>query len=111
MLFLIPVSRSHRLVESEGKTYGLEYVIITFNSCVQVPKAVADAIYGRIPGAEFIEKKGQLSNFWKIPCDYEVNISFVFSGIEYPIHPLDTNVMFNDTTINEVNCIGGVSSS
>lgn len=64
----------------------------------QVPKEVADAFYGKVKGAEYSEADG----VWILPCNAELNVSFVIGGIKYPIHPLDTNInlpSFNDTTI------------
>ncbi|KAE9400432.1 acid protease [Gymnopus androsaceus JB14] len=64
-----------------------------------LPKDIVDEIYGRVPGAEFIESGSSLahdlqgfSNFWRVPCAYELNVSFVFGGVEYPISPLDLTV-------------------
>jgi hypothetical protein len=45
----------------------------------QVPRTVSDAIYGRVPGAEFDTK----SQMWLIPCDIEVNLTFVFGGVKW----------------------------
>jgi hypothetical protein len=28
---------------------------------------------------------------WTIPCDQEVNITIKFGGVEFPVHPLDSN--------------------
>ncbi len=70
----------------------------------QVPRAMADAIYGRVQGAEY----NSVSEVWTIPCDQYLNISFKFGGIEYPIHPLDVSSSdFNmvDSTGNTV-CVG-----
>jgi hypothetical protein len=61
----------------------------------QLPGYIIDQIYGRIPGASFIEDGTTLNSslglgdFWRIPCDYEVNVSFIFAGQEYPVAPLD----------------------
>ncbi|EMD37877.1 hypothetical protein CERSUDRAFT_114514 [Gelatoporia subvermispora B] len=61
-------------------------------SLPQVPKAVADGIYGRFPQASFqnVTQAG-LGPVWTLPCDVEVNITFKFGGVSFPIHPLDTN--------------------
>jgi hypothetical protein len=45
----------------------------------QVPRTVSDAIYGRVPGAEFDTD----SQMWLIPCDIEVNLTFVFGGVKW----------------------------
>jgi len=52
----------------------------------QVPRYVSDAIYGRVPGAKFDET----SQFWTVPCDSLINVTFMFGGVEIPVHPLDT---------------------
>jgi hypothetical protein len=44
----------------------------------QVPRDVADAIYGRVPGANYDSKE----QIWTIPCDIEVNLTFVFGGVK-----------------------------
>ncbi|THH23116.1 hypothetical protein EUX98_g8061 [Antrodiella citrinella] len=70
----------------------------------QVPRAMSDAIYGRVQGAIYSET----SEAWTIPCSQEVNLTIKFGGLEYPIHPLDTSSSdFNmvDATGNPV-CIG-----
>ena len=53
----------------------------------QVPRDVADAIYGRVQGAEWNAD----NEVWTIPCDQMLNISFKFGGVDFPIHPLDTS--------------------
>ncbi|KAI1794873.1 aspartic peptidase A1 [Ganoderma leucocontextum] len=70
----------------------------------QVPRAMADAIYGRVQGAEYNEE----SEVWTVPCDQLINLTFKFSGVEYPIHPLDVSSSdFNmvSSTGNPV-CVG-----
>ncbi|OCH88665.1 acid protease [Obba rivulosa] len=70
----------------------------------QVPRAMADAIYGRVQGAEYNEEQG----LWTIPCEQLLNISFTFGGQAYPIHPLDVSSSdFNmvDSTGSPV-CVG-----
>ncbi|KAI0823632.1 aspartic peptidase domain-containing protein [Trametes gibbosa] len=56
----------------------------------QVPKAVADAIYSRVPGAKYVTISATETPIWTMPCDVELNITFKFAGVAYPIHPLDT---------------------
>ncbi|OCH95148.1 acid protease [Obba rivulosa] len=61
-------------------------------SLPQVPKSVADGIYGRFPQASFQNvTQGGIGLTWTLPCDIEVNITFKFGGVSIPIHPLDTN--------------------
>ncbi|KAK7469159.1 hypothetical protein VKT23_003650 [Stygiomarasmius scandens] len=84
---------------TDGAQDQLHVVLDSGFSIPQLPGDIVDAIYGRIPGAEFIADGSTLHpelasfvNFWRIPCEYEVNVSFVFAGQEYPISPLDLNV-------------------
>lgn len=51
----------------------------------QVPRAVSDAIYGRVSGAVYDTK----SEFWTVPCGQYLDISVSFQGVKYPVHPLD----------------------
>ncbi|KZO95753.1 acid protease [Calocera viscosa TUFC12733] len=53
----------------------------------QVPPMVAQAFYGSIPGAELSNSSGLTA--WTFPCTAQVNASFMFGGMNYPIHPLD----------------------
>lgn len=77
----------------------------------QVPKNVADAIYGRVPNATFTSQADG-SGYWRIPCDYELNISFVFGGVRYPVAPLDlTFAEAVDNAGNPTSCGGSVSNA
>lgn len=74
----------------------------------QVPRSVSDAIYGCVQGAVYNEA----SEVWTVPCNQEINLSFMFGGQEYPIHPLDVaSSDFNmvDDTGAPV-CVGTVST-
>ncbi|KAF9068530.1 aspartic peptidase domain-containing protein [Rhodocollybia butyracea] len=70
---------------TEGNSDRLRVMFDSGFTRPQVPIAITNAFYGQIPGASFIEE----SNLWEVPCNYEINVSFVFSGVDYPIHPLD----------------------
>lgn len=73
----------------------------------QVPRDVADAIYGRVASAEYDET----NEIWTLPCDVELNITFKFGGVDFPIHPLDTvsnDIPTTDSSGKSV-CIGAVS--
>lgn len=84
-------------------------VLDTGFTLTQVPRYVSDAIYGRVPGAVFDEK----NQFWTVPCDSLINVSFKFGGVEIPIHPLDTVMSeFNYKDANgKTACVGSVSLS
>ncbi|KAF5369435.1 hypothetical protein D9758_002480 [Tetrapyrgos nigripes] len=81
---------------TNGTTDQLHVLFDSGFTFPQLPKTAVDAIYGDIPGAEFIKDGAAaspdlagLENFYKIPCDYEVNVSFFFAGQEFPVSPLD----------------------
>ncbi|KZT19519.1 acid protease [Neolentinus lepideus HHB14362 ss-1] len=70
----------------------------------QVPRAMSDAIYGRVKGAEFDTSQ----QVWTVPCDQLLNLAFVFGGVTYPVHPFDVATSdFNYTDANgNPKCIG-----
>jgi len=71
----------------------------------QVPRKVADAIYGRVQGATYNTSDG----VWYVPCGQYINIAISFGGVRLPIHPLD--VVNNDLSSADSNglCQGPVS--
>ncbi|EIN04256.1 acid protease [Punctularia strigosozonata HHB-11173 SS5] len=71
-------------------------------SLPQVPRKVSDAIYGRVQGAKYDTD----NEWWTIPCDQYLNISFKFGGVTYPIHPLDLNSDSSDLRAGATNCVG-----
>ena len=76
-------------------------LVVVFDSgftLPQVPRDMADAIYGRVQGAEYNEE----SEVWTVPCDQLINLSFKFGGVDYPIHPLDVS----SSDFNMVNSVG-----
>jgi hypothetical protein len=82
-------------------------VLDTGFTLTQVPRYVSDAIYGRVPGAVYDGK----NQFWTVPCDSLINVSFKFGGVEIPIHPLDTvmsEFSYKDANGNPA-CVGSVS--
>ncbi|KAL0563816.1 hypothetical protein V5O48_018245 [Marasmius crinis-equi] len=87
-------------------------IVDTGFSLTQVPKAVADAFYGRHPGAEFTNVTG-VGPTWTVPCNQEVNLTFVIGGHRFPMHPLDAALnpkILNLATLKnsqgESSCIG-----
>ncbi|KAI0630356.1 acid protease [Trametes polyzona] len=56
----------------------------------QVSKRIADAIYARVPGAKFTTVTNAAGQMWTIPCSTELNVTYVFANVSYPVHPLDT---------------------
>lgn len=53
-------------------------------------RAIAAAIYSRVPGAKLANIDAFASPVWTVPCDFELNITLKFGGVAYPVHPLDT---------------------
>ncbi|KAH9851427.1 acid protease [Lenzites betulinus] len=58
------------------------------------PNEVVDAVYGSIPGAVKVDGPIPgtglpLTDNWVVPCNISPNISFVFGGQEYFVHPFD----------------------
>ncbi|KAJ3873792.1 acid protease [Lentinula edodes] len=88
---------------TQGKSDQLRVVFDSGFSFPQVPADIADDFYGRVPGAFFNETIA----YWQVPCSYELNVSFIFASVEYPIHPLDMTA-FNgvDETTGEDVCLG-----
>ncbi|KAL1752852.1 aspartic peptidase domain-containing protein [Schizophyllum commune] len=84
-------------------------VIDTGFSLSQVPRNVADAIYGRFSGAEYVNVSG-VGATWIVPCTTEVNLTFKFSGQEYPVHPMDTTLDPGAVGITGVQNSEGVDS-
>ena len=73
--------------EVPGQTVGQTLVNLdTGTSLAQIPQSYAEVIYGAVPGAQFVRSSG----IYILPCDTRLNVSFVFGGIEYPVHPIDT---------------------
>lgn len=66
----------------------------------QVPSYVAEALYGNVSGASLTSVTG-IGEIWTLPCDQELNATFLFAGIEFPIHPLDLNFDYGNNQ-----CVG-----
>ncbi|RPD73742.1 acid protease [Lentinus tigrinus ALCF2SS1-7] len=65
-------------------------ILDTGFSLPPLPQAAVDAIYSKIPGAAFWTSP--IINSWIIPCNSSTDLSFVFGGKEYPVHPLDLSL-------------------
>jgi hypothetical protein len=87
----------------------LNVVLDTGFSLTQVPRQIADAIYGRIPNATFGTVGRGVGDTWRFACDVEVNLTLSIGGVKYPIHPLDTSLDWNENGTDF--CIGSVSGS
>ncbi|KAG8880182.1 hypothetical protein FRB97_001013 [Tulasnella sp. 331] len=69
-------------------------------SLPQVPKAISDALYSGLPGAQLVNFP-VIGELWEIPCTQEVNVTFIFGGQKIFVHPLDANAAeFPDQAIN-----------
>ncbi|EGN98610.1 hypothetical protein SERLA73DRAFT_89540 [Serpula lacrymans var. lacrymans S7.3] len=62
----------------------------------QIPEYVAEAIYGKVNGSSLQNVTELGGTFWVVPCDEEINATFIFGGVHYPIHPLDLNFAVRD---------------
>jgi hypothetical protein len=83
----------------------LSFIFDTGFTLPQVPSYISDAIYGNITGAAKQNIKS-LGEVYVLPCNAEVNVTFVFGGQKIPIHPLDTNLAgFQDNGGNDI-CVG-----
>jgi len=71
-------------------------------SLSMAPSAVVDAMYGSISGAQLN------GDSYIVPCDSKIDVSFVFGGVTYPVHPLDATFV---TTADDgsVECMGAFS--
>jgi hypothetical protein len=71
----------------------------------QIPAELAALLYAQVRDAAWDARLGS----WTVPCNTPFNITWRFGGVDYPIHPLDSNLsnMTDDPNV----CIGGVSSS
>ncbi|KAI0786809.1 aspartic peptidase domain-containing protein [Abortiporus biennis] len=55
-----------------------------------LPPYLVDLMYKNVPGAKLVSES---LGFYELPCDTKLNVSFVFAGQEYPIHPIDLIVV------------------
>ncbi|KAF8195466.1 aspartic peptidase domain-containing protein [Pholiota molesta] len=76
------------LVEQTGNKDQMTVVIDSGFTLPQLPRSVVDGIYGRLRDSEFHEVSG-IGGVYVLPCAQEVNVTLVFSGKSYPMHPLD----------------------
>ncbi|TBU31743.1 aspartic peptidase domain-containing protein [Dichomitus squalens] len=83
-------------------------VLDTGFSFPPLPAPAVDAIYGGIPGAVYDES----SAAWLVPCNSSTNLTFVFGGQEFPVHPLDltfpvaVTLPVNGVDTNVTACLG-----
>ncbi|KAF8133713.1 aspartic peptidase domain-containing protein [Boletus edulis] len=90
-----------------AQTQNATVVFDTGFTLPQVSPEVAQALYGDIPGAA-LTNLSDLGTIWVLDCSQEVNATFLFGGVEFPIHPLDLNfdgLGLQDDSGNPV-CVG-----
>ncbi|KIJ17962.1 eukaryotic aspartyl protease [Paxillus involutus ATCC 200175] len=99
-----PISISTQV--TGAKSQNATVVFDTGFTLPQVPPNVAQALYGDVPGSVLTNISG-LGEIWALPCDQEVNATFLFAGVEFPIHPLDLNFDGLDLQTNgKTFCVG-----
>ncbi|KAL0948543.1 hypothetical protein HGRIS_011103 [Hohenbuehelia grisea] len=78
-------------------------------SAVQAPRPFIDAIYGSIPGAVFEDK----FSTYVFPCEStKVQVSLVFGGVPFPIHPIDmSRVLGPHPSTGKLTCGGSFTIS
>jgi len=69
------------------------------SSYTYAPKAICDAIYNNITGAQYDIALGQ----WVVPCAYEVDMALQIGGQIFPIHPLDVTP---NGLVDRETCVG-----
>ncbi|PCH39891.1 acid protease [Wolfiporia cocos MD-104 SS10] len=95
-------------VASTSNNKQLTVVFDTGYSLPQVPSSVASAFYESVPGAQLVDVPDLDGPIWQIPCEYEINVTFKFGGISFPVNPLDTSLDLNGTDGDgEKTCYGG----
>ncbi|TDL18821.1 acid protease [Rickenella mellea] len=88
-------------VTNQGPTQTLA-LLDTGTNLARIPSLYANAIYSAVPGAQFDPSLG----VYNLPCDTRIDLSFVFGGLAYPVHPIDTVQALPDSK-GKVNCFSG----
>ncbi|KAL6308357.1 acid protease [Sparassis latifolia] len=112
-----PTGRSVNVETAVSGTSNKNQLTVVFDtgySLPQVPAAVAEAFYSSVPNSKLVNEP-QYGTIWQMPCDYEVNVTFKFGGLGYPVNPVDTVMDLNatDSSGNKI-CYGAfqpISSS
>jgi len=69
------------------------------SSYTYAPKAICDAIYSNITGAQYDTNLGQ----WVIPCGSEIDMALQIGGQVFPVHPLDVTPY---GLVDQSQCVG-----
>jgi hypothetical protein len=74
-----------------------------------LPRHISDSIYSGFAGAQFNNNTAN-GPMWTLPCTTEVNATIRFGNTPYPIHPLDINFSFTDSSNSseDQTCYGAV---
>ncbi|EMD36871.1 hypothetical protein CERSUDRAFT_114789 [Gelatoporia subvermispora B] len=70
------------------------------------PPSYVHAIYSGLPGAQY--DNGQQR--WFVPCDSKVNVTMVWGQNEYPVHPIDSVIVWTVENGQPI-CAGAITSS
>ncbi|KAI0341939.1 acid protease [Trametopsis cervina] len=99
----------HINITSHVSGIGKNQAAVVFDSGFslnQVSQHIADSIYARIPGAVFQNVTG-FGQAYTLPCSAEVNVTFLFHNISFPIHPLDATLELNrEDDLGSPLCVG-----
>ncbi|KAI0078010.1 acid protease [Panus rudis PR-1116 ss-1] len=83
------VHNGKRITNTTASNSTLKHPWISYldsgTTLTTAPRPIIDEIFGSIPGAKWRED----DRLYTVPCDTKVNISIVFGGNEFPIHPID----------------------
>ncbi|KAG8889977.1 hypothetical protein FRB98_001712 [Tulasnella sp. 332] len=92
----------------EGAWEGtLVTVFDSGSSLPQVPKALSDSIYSKAAGA--IWNATLLGGIWTVPCNVELNVTFVFGGQAIFVHPLDMSAIPSEVGAPDIDAVNGVA--
>ncbi|KAI0640059.1 aspartic peptidase domain-containing protein [Trametes polyzona] len=81
----------------------------TGTSYTRGPQYYVDAIFRDVPGAILTDNAdGSNGTGYIIPCDTKINVTLVFGGQKYPIHPIDMLVL-NTAPNGTFYCTGAFS--
>ncbi|KAJ7169191.1 aspartic peptidase domain-containing protein [Mycena crocata] len=109
-------------VRSTNTSAGLKNLVLldTGTTNILMRPDMRDSIYSKIPGA-VLAKNSSLRNaywssdrdVWVVPCNASLDLSAIFGGQPYPLHPLDMTQMYTSVGPNGVNytvCVGSITN-
>lgn len=102
----------HGLLESSTDTGVNKSKLISLldsgTSLSTLPQYYVDLIYKNVPGSQPVDDS---PGFYVLPCETKLNVSMVFSGIEYPMNPLDITRLATSDDNSTVLCINSLTYS